>query len=133
MLRGLCRAGDRVSSVQIHKFRVDRDMRFILLFLVMLTVSVSAETVFISVMPDVPLMPGAQEVEPLSYDKAEGRIAEVSLYMEDLNGALRIQEFYMDTLPQLGWVAGEGQFTRDNEVLQFVIDGDLVRLTIAPQ
>ena len=108
-------------------------MRFILLFLVMLTVSVSAETVFISVMPDVPLMPGAQEVEPLSYDKAEGRIAEVSLYMEDLNGALRIQEFYMDTLPQLGWVAGEGQFTRDNEVLQFVIDGDLVRLTIAPQ
>jgi len=107
-------------------------MRFILLFLVMLTVPVSAETVFISVMPDIPLMPDAVEVEPLSYDKPEGRIAEVSLYLDTPEGALAVQDFYLWSLPQLGWVAGEGQFTRDGEVLRFVIDGGLVRLSIAP-
>ena len=125
--------GGLVSSVQRHRSEVNKFMRFILLFFVMLTISVSAETAFISVMPDIPLMPGATEIEPVSYDKVEGRIAQVSLYMDALNGALRIQEFYMDTLPQLGWVTGDGEFTRDGEVLIFAADGDIVRLTIEPQ
>jgi len=108
-------------------------MRFILMVLLLLAAPVMADTAFISVMPDIPLMSGAIEVEPLSYDKAAGRIAEVSLYMDAPEGALRIQSFYLDSLPQLGWVAGEGQFTRDGEVLRFVIDGDVVRLMIAPE
>ena len=52
--------------------------------------------------------------------------------MDGADGVLAIQDFYLESLPQLGWVAGEGQFVRDGEVLRFEIDGELVRMMVSP-
>lgn len=97
---------------------------------------------FLSVIDDVPLMPGLSERAEAAvvFDKPEGRIVEA----EASGRATRadVLKFYASSLPQLGWRArGEGKFLRDREelVLSFVSGpnggqgGSLtVRFTLSP-
>ncbi|HEU0072150.1 MAG TPA: hypothetical protein VFS04_12715 [Alphaproteobacteria bacterium] len=93
---------------------------------------------FLSVIDDVPLMPGLSERMDAAvvFDKPEGRIVEA-----EATGRLTradVLKFYASSLPQLGWRArGEGKFLRDREelVLSFVSGsgGSLtVRFTLSP-
>ena len=78
----------------------------------------AAAPAFISVMDDVPLMPGLTEHKDAAvvFDKPEGRIVEA-----EASGRLSradVLKFYAASLPQLGWRAkGEGHFLRDREEL----------------
>lgn len=93
---------------------------------------------FLSVIDDVPLMPGLAERPDAAvvFDKPEGRIVET-----EATGRLaraEVLKFYAASLPQLGWRArGEGRFLRDREelALSFVSGpgGALtVRFTLSP-
>lgn len=93
---------------------------------------------FLSVIDDVPLMPGLSERADAAvvFDKPEGRIVEA-----EASGRLtraEVLKFYASSLPQLGWrTRGEGKFLRDREelVLSFVSGsgGSLtVRFTLSP-
>ncbi len=97
-----------------------------------------AGTAFLSVIDDVPLMPGLAERPDAAvvFDKPEGRIVET-----EATGRLaraEVLKFYAASLPQLGWRArGEGRFLRDREelALSFVSGpgGALtVRFTLSP-
>lgn len=97
-----------------------------------------AGTAFLSVIDDVPLMPGLAERPDAAvvFDKPEGRIVET----EAMGRLVRAEvlKFYAASLPQLGWRArGEGRFLRDREelALSFVSGpgGALtVRFTLSP-
>jgi hypothetical protein len=73
---------------------------------------------FLSVIDDVPLMPGLTERSDAAvvFDKPEGRIVET-----EATGRLQraeVLKFYAASLPQLGWRArSEGRFLRDKEEL----------------
>jgi len=97
-----------------------------------------AAPAFLSVIDDVPLMPGLAERPDAAvvFDKPEGRIVET-----EATGRLaraEVLKFYTASLPQLGWRArGEGRFLRDREelALSFVSGpgGALtVRFTLSP-
>lgn len=97
-----------------------------------------APAAFLSVIDDVPLMPGLAERPDAAvvFDKPEGRIVET-----EATGRLaraEVLKFYAASLPQLGWHArGEGRFLRDREelALSFVSGpgGALtVRFTLSP-
>lgn len=98
----------------------------------------SPKAAFLSVIDDVPLMPGLTERADAAvvFDKPEGRIVET-----EATGRLvraEVLKFYAASLPQLGWRArSEGRFLRDKEelVLSFVsgTGGALtVRFTLSP-
>jgi hypothetical protein len=102
--------------------------------------SFPGETRFFTILSDVPVMPGMNEVpgRDMEFDKPEGRIAESTALAQktDINGA-QVQDFYDRSLPQLGWVkTGPGLFTRQNE--QMTVQTSLeqartrVRLTVSP-
>lgn len=93
---------------------------------------------FLSVIDDVPLMPGLSERMDAAvvFDKPEGRIVEA-----EATGRLSradVLKFYASSLPQLGWRArGEGKFLRDREELALTFmsgsGGSLtVRFTLSP-
>lgn len=93
---------------------------------------------FLSVIDDVPLMPGLSERADAAvvFDKPEGRIVEA-----EATGRLAradVLKFYAASLPQLGWRArGEGKFLRDREELALSFTsgqgGSLtVRFTLSP-
>ncbi len=93
---------------------------------------------FLSVIDDVPLMPGLAERRDAAvvFDKPEGRIVET-----EATGRLvraEVLKFYAASLPQLGWQArGEGRFLRDREELALSFasgpGGALtVRFTLSP-
>ncbi len=103
--------------------------------------SFQGETRFFTILSDVPMMPGMNEVpgRDMEFDKPEGRIAESTALAQkpDIDGAA-VQDFYDRTLPQLGWVkTGPGLFTRQNE--QMSVQTSLeqartrVRLTVSPR
>ena len=78
----------------------------------------AAQPAFLSVIDDVPLMPGLTErpEAAVTFDKPEGRIVEA----EAAGRASRAEvlKFYAASLPQLDWRArGEGRFLRDREEL----------------
>ena len=80
--------------------------------------ALSQTPVFLSVIDDLPLMPGLREDthEALSFDTAIGRIAEISA-----SGAVEAGEifaYYAGTLPQLGWkLETQSRYIREGEVL----------------
>ncbi len=93
---------------------------------------------FLSVIEDVPLMPGLTERPDAAvlFDKPEGRIVEA-----EASGRLaraEVLKFYAASLPQLGWRArGEDRFLRDREELALSFasgPGGLltVRFTLSP-
>lgn len=99
------------------------------------------ETRFFTVLSDVPVMPGMNEVpgRDMDFDKPEGRIAESTAIAQkpDIDGA-QVRDFYDRSLPQLGWVkTGPGLFIRQAEQMSVQTSVEQartrVRLTVSPR
>ena len=78
----------------------------------------AGEEDFVAGFDDLPLMPGFAEDPGLGvvFDKPEGRIVEA--FARGRRSEAEAAAFYRETLPQLGWSAGEGHsYTREDEVL----------------
>ncbi len=96
------------------------------------------EVLFFSMLQDVPLMPGLEELEEhgTSFDKPEGRIAEAIAMMHDLTQK-QVIDFYQLTLPQFGWgKVSQNSFFREKELLSIGFEENnnikLVKITIKP-
>ncbi len=78
---------------------------------------------FISMIEDLPLMPGLVEEEGgMVFDSAQGRIVQV--YAIGWVNEGEVRDFYDDTLPQLGWRPdGPGVFRREGEILKVEFPG----------
>jgi hypothetical protein len=96
-----------------------------------------AETVYLTEIEDVPLMPGLSQVPDAGvvFDKPSGRIVEI--YAHGPVTRAEVAAFYRDSLPQLGWQAQDGVYLREGESLAIDYlgaDGDLaVRFTLQPR
>lgn len=93
---------------------------------------------FLSTAADVPLMPGLSEVRDVGviFDKPGGRIVEA--YAVGPVASAGVEQFYGETLPQLGWQrTGRLRFEREEERLEIGFggqDGSLtVRFDITPR
>ena len=77
---------------------------------------------FLSVMEEMPLMPGLVEVvdAAVTFDGASGRIIEAFVA-----GSVQVDaiwDFYSATLPQLGWARqANGEYRRDEEILRLEV------------
>ncbi len=96
------------------------------------------EAQFVAGVEDLPLMPGLSEVPGAGvvFDKPSGRFVEA--YAVGSVAAGLVQDFYAQTLPQLGWQrASSGAFQRDGErlTLETIKGGDLltVHFTLSPE
>ena len=94
---------------------------------------------FLSALDDMPLADGVVELADgaLVFDKPEGRIVQVTALREGASTPALIRQFYMDTLPNLGWQAGAEvpgrlTFTRKGEILRITLTADLVIFDLAP-
>lgn len=90
----------------IHRFILHRFLFVVLLSIGLAAMSVSARSqspAFLSVIDDLPLMPGfVEDVEgALQFEAANGRIAETTATGDVAADA--VLAFYTLTLPQLGW------------------------------
>jgi hypothetical protein len=95
------------------------------------------EAVFLSVIEDIPLMPGLVEDETraIVFDAAGGRLAET--YAQGRLAPAAVLEFYGETLPALGWDAdGDSRWVREGEALTLEIkegaSGIDVRFSLSP-
>lgn len=93
---------------------------------------------FLSSIADLPLMPGLSELadKGVVFDKPAGRIVEA--YAEGAVSKAAVEDFYRQTLPQLGWQPGGGTaYQREGEQLDVEVLSDsgstLVRFTLRPQ
>ncbi len=93
---------------------------------------------YFSVLPDVPLMAGMDEVEDQTFvfDKAEGRVIETAGFLAQ-SQQTDPQTYYSDVLGQLGWKPlKSGLFTRGGEQLVVIVrkvkGGELVKFSLAP-
>jgi hypothetical protein len=78
---------------------------------------------FLSVIDDLPLMPGLTEdlEAAMTFDSAGGRIAEARA--QGTLSAKAVRSFYHETLPQLGWrVRAQGGYMRGTETLRLEIE-----------
>lgn len=96
----------------------------------------AAET-FVAGFEDLPLMPGLSQVvgNSVLFDTPQGRIVQASA-IGDVNRS-DVLQFYVETLPQLGWTrVAEQEFQREGEMLKFefskVPDGLEVRFLVEP-
>lgn len=78
---------------------------------------------FLKAIDDVPLMPGfAEESEPLIFESDQGRV--IRTHALGQAGGSRISDFYLSTLPALGWKRQDGDtltFERESERLTIQI------------
>ena len=93
----------------------------ILSVVIVAPVSVTAQQAsrFLSVMEEMPLMPGLVEVTDaaVTFDGPSGRIIEAFVAGSVEVNAIRA--FYAATLPQLGWARqANGEYRRDAEILR---------------
>jgi hypothetical protein len=102
---------------------------------------------YFSVIQDLPLMPGLQELadQAVVFDQPQGRIVESAALSRGPDQPA-IKRFYETTLPALGWRAmsarGEGiaykgmAYIRENEFLQINFERrqgrDVVRIMVGP-
>jgi hypothetical protein len=106
----------------------------LILILVLSTSNVRAE-IYLSVLDDVPVMPGLTEQanESVIFEAASGRIVTAVTSGAkrlglDMGAALG---FYAATLPALGWHAeSPSRFTRDGEVMTLRVEQAQGRLTL---
>ena len=78
-----------------------------------------AADVFVSGFEDLPLMNGLTQIqqESVLFDTPQGRIVQASATGMVTREA--VLTFYRETLPQLGWIAIDGQtYRREGEVLR---------------
>lgn len=92
---------------------------------------------FVAGFEDLPLMPGLSQMTGTSvlFDTPQGRIVQASA-VGDVS-RLELLQFYVETLPQLGWTrVGEEEFRREGEQLRFefkvVPNGLEVRFLVEP-
>lgn len=97
----------------------------------------AAETVYSSVIDDLPLMQGMVEKpdDTIIFDKPGGRIAEFSA--ETSAAPEAVKNFYQQALPPLGWQFRKtSTFIRDGETLKMDFDKNggetLVHFTLTP-
>jgi len=83
---------------------------------------------YVADIEDLPLMAGLVELSDSSvvFDKPAGRIIET--YARGPVARAEVEDFYRDTLPQLGWrEVGELSFAREGERLTIeVIEGEVI-------
>ena len=96
----------------------------ILSVVIVAPVSTTAQQVarFLSVMEEMPLMPGLVEVTDaaVSFDGPSGRIVEA--FVAGGVQADAVRAFYAATLPQLGWARQtNGEYRRDSEILRLEV------------
>jgi hypothetical protein len=96
------------------------------------------DAAYVSGIQDLPLMPGLAEVQDAGvvFDKPSGRIVEA--YAEGAVSKAAVVQFYLNTLPQLGWRAkAESLYAREGENLGLnFLGGDgalIVRFTLQPE
>ena len=83
----------------------------------------AADTVYSSVLDDLPLMQGMTERpdDTVIFDKPGGRIVEFSAETAESKEA--VKDFYQQALPPLGWKAAQPlKFIRDKEELKIDFD-----------
>lgn len=95
------------------------------------------EAVFLSVIEDIPLMPGLVEDETraIVFDATGGRLAET--YAQGRLAAKAVREFYGETLPALGWRSErDSRWVREGEALTLEIkegpNGIDARFSLSP-
>ena len=98
---------------------------------------------FFQQLPDLPLMAGLTELTEagLLFDKPEGRIVEAFAQSSANNGpqAQEVLRFYEQSLPQLGWQAGQepNTYFREKEKLVLQIEQRpenlLLHLSLSPR
>ena len=89
-------------------------MRFVFFWL--LWASVACAQVFIPNLPDIPLPDGAESESVFDFDTENTHLTQVVIYAPATLD--ETQQFYKDTLPQLGWQpAGANRFTRGDDTL----------------
>ncbi|MGO1119017.1 hypothetical protein ACTL6U_09945 [Rhodovibrionaceae bacterium A322] len=104
-------------------------------FLLFSATSLKAQS-FFQQLPDLPLMAGLSELTDagLSFDKPEGRIVEAFAQGPASGGpdAPDVLRFYEQSLPQLGWQAGEDPNTyyREKEKLVLQVEQEQERLLL---
>lgn len=108
--------------------------------LVLVVVRSAPAAEFVSVIEDLPLMPGLVEVpgDTMEFEGPTGRIVEV-LAAGDVSAAA-VEAFYAETLPQLGWrLEAPGRYRRDDEILSLAVapapegaSGAAVRFRLRP-
>jgi hypothetical protein len=104
---------------------------------IFLSQPVSAAERFLSVIEDLPLMPGLEEISgsAIVFSKPQGRIVEVAA-----KGAITertARSFYSRTLPRLGWQrVRPGHWWREGEQLilglRFIAGELVVQFSLAP-
>jgi len=99
--------------------------------------ALAADTVYSSVLDDLPLMQGMTEKpdDTVIFDKPGGRIVQFST--ETTESAAAVKDFYQQTLPPLGWKSSQPlQFIRDKEELKIAFDkaggSTIVRFALTP-
>jgi len=99
----------------------------------------AADPAFLAELEDVPLAPGLTEnAGGMLFESPTGRIVEATAAATASVTAPQVQQFYMQTLPGLGWEPKpDGSFRRDNEVLRIDVDGSrrpvTVHFSVVPQ
>jgi hypothetical protein len=95
------------------------------------------EAVFLSVIEDIPLMPGLieDEARAIVFDAAGGRLAET--YAQGRLAPAAVLEFYGETLPALGWRSErDSRWVREGEALTLEIkegpNGIDARFSLSP-
>ncbi len=95
--------------------------------------------VYLSVMPDIPLMPGLFEdkSQGIIFDKEDGKVAE-TVILGDKIAPEDIKSYYDEVLGQLGWKAQKSSvFVRNDEQLIVIIEkvggGGKAVLSLSPK
>lgn len=94
-----------------------------LIISLMMITNANAANVFIEGLEDVPMLKGMTQVQKdnISFGNEESRLVEAYLTSSKV-GFTRIEKFYTETLPQMGWTY---QGKRDN-TLTFYRDGEVL-------
>lgn len=99
----------------------------------------NAQAAFIEGLEDVPLLQGLEAIQKdnVSFGNEESRFVEAYFSAPKISFA-RIEKFYIETLPQLGWIY-QGKrdnilsFDRDGETLDIAKESDsplIIRITV---
>jgi hypothetical protein len=86
---------------------------------------------FVAGVEDLPLMPGLRQIEDAGtvFDSAGGRIVEAYAVGQVEQSA--VEDFYAESLPQLGWtIVGGSVFSRAGETLKLEFQREAEQLTV---
>lgn len=121
------------------RFRIMKKIALTSFALLLISVSAYADQLYLSYLPDVPLMNGMAELpeQSLVFDKAEGRVIETAVFASVTNEP-DVMAFYNKTLPSLGWqTLSSDRFLRNGEQLivkcEKVSGGTIVRFSLSPK